>query len=114
MAWEVTWQTTKKPWMDHPDARWNAGLKAAGLNWRTGLSRSHYPPLRTVKRTYATADKAGFRIVEEGHIMEFGSTAYLPFILNGTVKWEGWPGKKHGLISMMGKGFRAGIRNYEG
>lgn len=114
--WEVNIQVTKKAWMDHPEDRWNAGLERAGMNFRTGLSRSHYPPVAAggYTRTYQTADQANFNITEPGRVMEFGSTFYLPFILYGTRKWEGWPGKMDELTDLMQRGFASGVKEFEG
>lgn len=117
MVWEIKLQVNKKKWLSNPKSRWNAGLERAGLNFRQGLQRSHYPaipPHTQSVRTYMTADKAGFRVVDYGHIMVFGSTFYLPFILDGTRKWEGWPGKKDELRALMEEGFRSAIVEFEG
>lgn len=134
--WELQFTVTRKAWMNDPRIRWNAGLERAGINFRQGLQRSHYPPIDVsgsvynsvagmfggdagalsggprYVRTYQTADRAGARIVSFGEIMEFGSTWYLNFILSGTVKWEGWPGKADELAELMRRGFASGIRDY--
>lgn len=105
-------KVTKKPWLDHPEERWNKGLLYAGSNFRQGLQRDHYPPLPPSGvnvRTYMTADKAGSNVVEFGRQLDFGSTYYLAFILYGTSKWQGWPGKYEELIDLMRRGFAAGI-----
>ena len=108
-------KVTQAEWLKHPEARWNAGLVAAGLNFKQSVSRSHYPPLPVGgHRTYATADKADFTIVETGRRMEFGSTFYFPFILGGTKKWEGWPGFGGDIVDAMIAGFIAGVRDYAG
>jgi len=114
VGWSLSVQVKRKKWMKNPSLRWNAGLIEAGLNFRTGLSRGHYPPVPPSGnvRTYQTADKAGARIVETGRVMEFGATFYLPFILYGTRKWEGWPGKRIELVDLMKLGFADGVRNY--
>lgn len=112
MSWEVKFQVKKKEWLSNPVARWNRGLERAGFNFRQGLQRDRYPPIKpdsSSVRTYLTADKANFEITEYGHVMTFGSTFYLPFILYGTSKWEGWPGKYEELIELMQDGFRSAI-----
>lgn len=117
MAWNAKITVTKKQWLSQPAERWNAGLMAAGMNFRTGLARSHYPPLAPsgwTGRRYGTADKADFRIEELGKVMSFGSTSYLPYILGGTKYWVGWPGKANELLTMMSDGFLYGIKNYVG
>lgn len=107
---------TKKAWMSDPAIRWNAGLERGGFNFRTGLSRSHYPPLPPSgdHRTYATAAKADYNIVEVGRVMEFGSTYYLPFLLFGTRHMVGWPGKAGELIDLLQSGFRSGVAEFSG
>lgn len=113
MRFSFTVNITKKKWLDYPPQRWNAGLDAAGLNFRQLLQRAHYPPLPPRgSRTYQTADQASYNITEVGKEMEFGSTSYLPFLLGGTSKMRGWPGKWHELQTGMQAGFRAGVRDY--
>lgn len=107
---------TRKEWMQNPRIRLNAGLERAGINFRTGLSRAHYPPLPPSgdHRTYQTADKANSNITDFGHIMEFGSTFYLPFLLWGTSRMAGWPGKQQELEKLMKAGFISGVKEYQG
>lgn len=109
-------KVTKKAWLDNPAIRWNQGLERAGLNFRTSLSRSHYPPLPPSgdHRTYATAAKADFRITEFGRVMEFGSTFYLPFLLFGTRFMVGWPGKAGEIQDALSAGFKSGIIEFTG
>lgn len=116
MSWTVNVTITKKQWLDHPEDRWNAGLDKAGFNFRQGLQRSHYPPLPPSgdHRNYTTADKADYNITEPGKRMEFGSTFYLPFLLNGTRFMQGWPGMGQSLRDLLEAGFKAGIKDYSG
>jgi hypothetical protein len=110
-------KVVKKEWMDHPEKRWNEGLNRAGYNFRVMLSRPNYPPQHPGSRyirTYLTADKANFNVVEPGKIMEFGSTHYLPYLLfDGMSHSALWPGKKEEIIRAMKMGFKDGIVNYE-
>jgi len=114
VPFSVTFTVTKKAWMSNPALRWDAGLNAAGMNFRTGLSREYYPPIPPSgdHRTYQTADKAGFNITDPGHTMEFGSTFYLKFLLYGTSRMAGWPGKRDELVALMKQGFIFGVQNY--
>lgn len=114
MAWSVNFQVTRRDWLRDPKLRWNAGLQYAGLNFRQSLGRSHYPPVPPTPyiRTYQLADRANFRIVEMGAVMEFGSTFYLPYVLQGTEKWQGWSGFLPDMTNSMRDGFAYGIRNY--
>lgn len=113
---DFTIAVSRKQWMQQPAIRWQAGLDAAGFNFRQGLQRAMYPPLPPSgdRRQYQTADKAGWNVEEFGKSITFGSTYYLPFILDGTRKWEGWPGKWAELQDLMQRGFKAGVRDFNG
>lgn len=116
MTYKLSLDIHKAKWIDDPTMRWNLGLERAGFNFRQLLQRAHYPPLPPSGinvRTYQTADKASYKITVPGREMVFGSTFYLPFILDGTVKWEGWPGKKDELWQGMHDGFASGVRDYK-
>lgn len=108
---------TRKEWLRNPEARWNAGLEHAGLQFRQHLQRSAYPPMnpgQTYVRTGTLADKAGFRIEEPGRVMVFGSTDYLQWLLIPARTVQNWAGKKDELTDAMKQGFVDGIKNYEG
>ncbi len=116
MAWTLELKVERKEWIKNPLLRWNHGLELSGMNFRTALSRSHYPPLPPSGvnvRTYATADKANFTIDEFGKRMSFGSTFYLPFILYSTKFWRGWPSKLDEIETLMTRGFIAGVAEYD-
>ncbi len=105
---------TKKPWMDNPKLRWDAGLQRCGQAWRTSNSPSYEPPINpSYDRTGTFGRSSDFEITEMGTTMTFGSTFYAPFILFGTRKWEGWPGHMDNSVDMMAEGFRNGVRDYE-
>ena len=113
----VQFKVSRKDWIRDPRKRWNAGLEKAGLNFRQGLQRSHYPPIpptSTYRRTYTTANKAGFRILVEGAEMIFGSTEYLKWLLIPAVTVQHWEGKDQELLQGMQDGMRAGVRDYKG
>lgn len=114
--WDFKIETTRKNWIDDPRLRWNEGLNRAGFNFRTGLSRAHYPPIPPsgFHRAFQTADKANFEITDVGVRMEFGATFYLAFLLYGTRFMMGWLGKEQELFDLMERGFRSGIAEYSG
>lgn len=117
-VFQVTMTVTKKKWVEHPELRWNEGLKRSGFNFRVGLSRSRYPAIpvgSTYRRTYLTAEKANFNITRPGREMVFGSTFYLPFLIFPMRRTgrPGWPGKREELLDLMSKGFQSGIREYQ-
>lgn len=114
MAFSLSIQVTKAPWLDNPAERWNAGLERAGLAWRTSNSRGTYPPLAPSypNRSYRFADDSDFEITDPGRSMDFGSTFYAPFILFGTRKWAGWQGHLDASVGMMKDGFAAGVAEY--
>ncbi|HEY5911106.1 MAG TPA: hypothetical protein VJA21_10935 [Verrucomicrobiae bacterium] len=104
-------------WLKHPAERWNAGLEKAGINFRQGLQRRHYPPAPAASRyvrTYMTADKANFKITEPGKVMEFGSVSYLQFLLVPTSTVAHWAGTKDKLVELMQSGFKNGVATYHG
>lgn len=107
---------TKAKWLEHPRARWNAGLVRAGMSFHNQLARSKYPedpPLSTYVRTFTLAKKANFRIVEEGNIMEFGSTHYLPYLLIPVRNAQNWAGMKDKIIERMRGAFYRGITKWD-
>lgn len=102
-----------KDWMRNPEKRWNAGLEGSGLQFRQRLQRQHYPPqppLSHYIRTGTLANKAGFNIEDFGRVMVFGSTFYLPYLLDGP---ENWAGKRDELFQYMVAGFKEGVKNYK-
>lgn len=110
---EVT--VTKKEWLSNPSKRWNAGLDRAGINYRQRLQRAHYPPIppgSTYIRTGTLANKATYEIVEFGKTAELRGVFYEPYVLFGTSKWQGWPGKIDELKEYIQSGFKAGVKEF--
>lgn len=106
---------TKAEWLSHPAMRWNAGLEAAGLAFRQALQISQYPsapPETSYIRTGHTASMANYNIEIFGQSMSFGSMYYLPYLLFGTSKWAGWPGKKEQITNDMTAAFKQGIVDF--
>lgn len=99
--------------MEHTEDRWNNGLVRAGMAFHNQLSRTHYPPLPASgidARTFTTAKKANFRIVEVGKEMDFGSTNYLPKLLRAEKPYQNWKEKKPQIIAAMKAAFAKGIK----
>lgn len=106
---------SKAEWLSRPTERWNAGLEAAGLAFRQDLQIEKYPPApaeTSYIRTGHTAANAGFNITIVGQEMQFGSMFYLPYLLFGTTKWIGWPGKQDEIKSDMIAAFKEGVANF--
>lgn len=81
-------QVKVKPWVKDPALRWNFGLKRAGLvGWKGSLQkypRLYGPDAGGYKRTGALGNKADFRILQTGKLMQFLGTFYTTFALFGT------------------------------
>jgi hypothetical protein len=115
MQINLSMNISMRAWMKDPTIRWNAGLARAGMAFHNQLSRTHYPPIpagSTYTRTFTTAKKANFRITEPGHVMEFGSTYYLPYLLMPARTVAHWGSKKDEIKKAMEKGFREGVKDF--
>ena len=93
-----------------------AGLEAGGVGWHQALGG--YPPQTAeaaahYQRTMHLADKAAYKVNGGGaghYTMDVGGIYYSGYVLNGTEKWEGWPGKLDAAKSLVTRAFVAAFK----
>ena len=72
------------------------GLELSGAAFTSEVKR--YPPQAagvTYRRTGTLGNTAAYKVEGGGshYTMDVGGVTYMPYVLNGTSKWVGWPGK---------------------
>ena len=84
------------------------GLEGGGIAFNSEEKR--YPPQRSkypYKRTGTLGNTAHYQVGGgAGHYtMDVGGVYYMPYVLFGTCKWVGWPGKLAKAKSELVRGF---------
>jgi len=93
------------------------GLELSGAAFQSEVKR--YPPQAsgvTYKRTGTLGNTAAYKVEGGGshYTMDVGGVDYMPYVLNGTSKWVGWPGKLAKAKSEIIRGFTIGLKRVLG
>ena len=94
--------------------RIDKALTTAGVGYV--YQRGRYPAQGQLTRPYkqtrsfATLPATSFQIVKSGATMNIFAVFYGKYILGGTSKWQGWPGKWDQIKVSIANGFKKGIK----